>query len=422
MFTFIHCSDLHLDSPLRGLAQLPGAPVKDIQSASRRALDNLVYLARQHQVSFVVIAGDIYDGDWPDYHTGLYFNDRMAQLGAAGIRVFLVSGNHDAASQITRHLVMPDNVTVFSVTEPETYHIPELSVAIHGQGFKERAVTANLVPEYPKSLPGFFNLGLLHTSVQGQGGHENYAPCRLDELIAKGYDYWALGHIHKRQILNQDPWIVYSGNLQGRHPGETGAKGAMLVTVDEGRVVRADFHALDVVRWFRCAIDISRAEDEQHLSSLVTTAITTIADANPDLALALRIELLGITALHEQFMADREYYQSEVENAAVIAAPARLWVEKVKFLTSPPIEPYASALTGDGLASLSETMAQLMADEPFLDAFAQEAAALQMRLAVYSKRDDATLIQSVQDVAKLLPDAKALISALIHRGGQSHEN
>ena len=196
----------------------------------------------------------------------------------------------------------------------------------------------------------------------------------------------------------------------------------MLVTVDEGRVVRADFHALDVVRWFRCAIDISRAEDEQHLSSLVTTAITTIADANPDLALALRIELLGITALHEQFMADREYYQSEVENAAVIAAPARLWVEKVKFLTSPPIEPYASALTGDGLASLSETMAQLMADEPFLDAFAQEAAALQMRLAVYSKRDDATLIQSVQDVAKLLPDAKALISALIHRGGQSHEN
>lgn len=233
-FRFFHSADIHLDSPLRGLAGQEGNAVARVRTATREALHTLVGLAIEEKVDFLIIAGDLYDGDWRDYKTGLFFAAQMGRLNKEGIPVYLLHGNHDAESQITRRLELPDNVHVFGTRKPETYVLDELQVALHGQSFRQRDITDNLVPDYPAPVSGTFNIGVLHTGLGGMGGHENYAPCAIEDLTNKGYDYWALGHVHQAGVLSEKPHVVFPGNLQGRHARETGAKGASLVTVEDG--------------------------------------------------------------------------------------------------------------------------------------------------------------------------------------------
>ena len=162
MFTFIHASDIHLDSPHKGLSRYEGAPAERIRSATREALKNLVQTAIDENAAFVIIAGDVFDGDWKDYNTGLFFAGQMSRLRESGIKVFLLSGNHDAASKITRTLKMPDNVHHFSTKRPETVTLEALGVALHGQGFSRPDVTENLAAKYPLAVHGLYNIGVLH--------------------------------------------------------------------------------------------------------------------------------------------------------------------------------------------------------------------------------------------------------------------
>ncbi|MEA3274470.1 MAG: DNA repair exonuclease, partial [Pseudomonadota bacterium] len=262
MFRFIHTADAHIDSPLEGLEAYDGAPVDALRGATRFAFENLVQLALDEAVDFVVIAGDLYDGDWKDFSTGLFFTRQMARLNAGGVPVYLIAGNHDAASVLTRRLTLPDNVHLFSTRTAESKEVPNLPVVVHGRGFPHRAVPENLVPDYPAPVPGVFNIGLLHTSMTGAPGHDTYAPCSLRDLTDKGYDYWALGHVHQPQVLSRDRWVLFPGNLQGRHVRETGPRGCQLVTVsDSMEVVSAEHRHLDVVRWDRVLVDVSAIED-----------------------------------------------------------------------------------------------------------------------------------------------------------------
>ena len=192
-FRFFHAADIHLDSPLTGLADIQGGVAERIRTAPRTAFEALIDRAIHDQVDFFVIAGDLYDGTWRDYKTGLYFAEQMGRLNQAGIPVFVLHGNHDAESQITKPLNLPENVRVFSARKAQTFQLHTLSVALHGQSYREKAVTHNLVTDYPAPVQGFFNIGVLHTALDGMGGHANYAPCTLPQLVAKGYDYWALG-------------------------------------------------------------------------------------------------------------------------------------------------------------------------------------------------------------------------------------
>ena len=214
MIRFIHAADPHLDSPLRGLEAHEGAPVAVLRGATRRAFENLVNLAIDEGEDFLVIAGDLYDGDWKDYSTGLFFRGQMARLKQKGIPVYLIAGNHDAASVISKKLSLPDNVHVFSTRTVESKQVDVLPVVIHGRGFPHRAVPENLAEEYTAAVAGKFNLGLLHTSLTGRPGHDTYAPCSENDLRDKGYDYWALGHIHQPEVISEDPWIVFAGNCQ----------------------------------------------------------------------------------------------------------------------------------------------------------------------------------------------------------------
>jgi exonuclease SbcD len=189
MFRFIHAADPHIDSPLQGLEAHDGAPVDILRGATRRAFDNLIKLAIDESVEFLVIAGDVYDGDWKDYSTGLFFRRQMVRLFDKGIPVYLIAGNHDAASVISKKLSLPANVHVFSTRTTDSMEVAGSPVVIHGRGFPNRAVPENLVLDYPPALPGLFNLGLLHTSLTGRPGHDTYAPCSESELRDKGYGY-----------------------------------------------------------------------------------------------------------------------------------------------------------------------------------------------------------------------------------------
>ena len=147
---FVHAADLHLDSPLRGLARYEGAPVGALRLATRRAFQNLVELCLEERAAFLLIAGDVYDGDWRDYGTGLFFAAELSKLRAADIPVVLLRGNHDAESQIARHLQYPDNVHNLAVHAPQTLELATLGVCVHGQGFATKAVTSDSQARTPR--------------------------------------------------------------------------------------------------------------------------------------------------------------------------------------------------------------------------------------------------------------------------------
>ena len=258
-FSFLHAADIHLDSPLRGLSRYGDLPVDEVRSATRAAFDRLIETALERAVDFVVLAGDLYDGDWRDMGTGLYVSAAMGRLGRAGIPVFLLAGNHDAASVITKALPPLENVHIFSTRKSTTHFIEHLNVALHGHSFADREVPENLAADYPDPVPALFNIGLLHTSLGGYAEHPTYAPCSTQELVAKGYDYWALGHVHDHTVLHRDPYVVFPGNLQGRNIREQGKKGAVLVEVEDRHVTSLTHLALDVVRWARVEVDASDA-------------------------------------------------------------------------------------------------------------------------------------------------------------------
>lgn len=350
MFRFIHAADLHLDSPLLGLERYAGAPVEAIRSATRRALENLVRLAVDRQVDFVVIAGDLYDGDWKDYHTGLFFSQQMGRLAAAGIPVVMIAGNHDAASRMTRSLRLPEHVELLPPGRAATAQHPrlkELRVAVHGRSFGEAAETANMVPEYPTAIPGAYNIGLLHSSLVGTEGHDPYAPCTLDDLRSKHYDYWALGHIHLRQIMAEDPWVVYSGNTQGRHIRECGAKGCYVVTVDDLGRTTLDFEPLDVIRWEVCRVAVDELETAEELYPAVAQHLRQCRSQHPGFPLAVRVVLSGTCVFQDTLLAEQDRVTQELRAVANDLAPGELWLEKVQVKTTPPTVDNPQRL-GDG--------------------------------------------------------------------------
>lgn len=329
-FKFLHAADLHIDSPLRGLGAYEDAPREELQGASRRALQRTVELARSQAVDFVVLAGDLFDGDWKDYSTGIFLNRELARLECP---VYCISGNHDAESVLTRTLQWPENVHRFDVYAPETRLLEHLGVALHGQGFADRREDRNLAAAYPDAVPGYFNLGLLHTSADGREGHETYAPCTVAQLQAKGYDYWALGHVHQHEVLCRDPYIVFPGCLQGRHVRETGPKGCYVVSVEDGRVADLEFHKLDVVRWDHLEIDLGNAADGPAALAIVAAALRERVQLSPSNLLAVRLTLCGASPAHDKIAASPDRFREEIRNLA--AQQQRVWLEKVLLSTRP---------------------------------------------------------------------------------------
>lgn len=376
---FLHAADIHLDSPLRGLERYEGAPVAEIRGATRRTFERLVELAIEEEVAFVLLAGDLYDGDWKDYNTGLFFTAQMNRLRDAGIRAFVIAGNHDAASQITKVLRPPDNVKVFSTKRPETVVLEEVGVALHGQGFASAAVTDDLSAGYPAPVPHLFNIGLLHTSLDGREGHASYAPCTVDGLRARGYQYWALGHVHVREEVSRDPWIVFPGNLQGRHARETGAKGATLVTIEGRDVVRAEHRDLDVFRWTVCAVSLAGVSGSGEALDRIQQSLEAELDAAAGRPVAARIRLEGACPLHDDLAADPDRWTAEIRALASGFGDGALWIEKIQMRTRRAGD-FGALERDDALSGLLRTVREMEADEAGLADLAESFADLERKL------------------------------------------
>ena len=336
-FRFLHAADIHLDSPLHGLSRYEGLPVDDIRSATRAAFDNLIQLAIDEAVDFVVIAGDLFDGDWRDMGTGLYFARAMGRLNQAGIHAFLLSGNHDAESIVSRAVPWPPNVRQFRSRRPDTHHLEELGVAIHGQSFQTPVVTDNLVLAYPPALGATFNIGVLHTALAGREGHATYAPCSLEDLRSRGYDYWALGHVHEFELVSTEPHVVFPGNLQGRTIRETGPKGAVIVNVVDGDVTSVERVELDVIRWTRVDVNCSGG-NLYTITDIIRAELAQLHGSNcSGRPLIARVTLTGEMAdaggLHDR----ADQLRDDVRAIATSISPD-LHVEKVKVLVTTPAE------------------------------------------------------------------------------------
>jgi hypothetical protein len=336
-FRFLHAADIHLDSPMRGLEADPDAPAQLLREATRRAFCNLVCMAIEEKVAFVLIAGDLYDGDWQDYRTGRFFIEQAAKLADCGIPLVMVAGNHDAASIITRHLRLPDGRALLPHEQCGRIELDEPGVIIHGQSFPTPAVTQDLSRNYPDPAPGLFNIGLLHTALNGRTGHDTYAPTSVAALVAKGYDYWALGHVHARETVCRDPWIVFPGNLQGRHIRESGPKGATLVSVRDGRVAKVEPRPLDVLRW--CAIEVPLAGEGSFDGVMVRVgeALAAALGEAEGRPIAARVRLTGMTPLHGRLLAEVERVRQGIMAEGVQHGADAVWIESVVIDTAPAV-------------------------------------------------------------------------------------
>ncbi|HVY28467.1 MAG TPA: DNA repair exonuclease [Polyangiaceae bacterium] len=354
----VHAADLHLDSALHGLSRYESAPAEEIRGATRRAFVALTELCLEERAELLAISGDLFDGDWRDVSTGLFFAAQLTKLCEAGVRVVWIRGNHDAVSQIRRSVRLPEQVLQLSADKPETRVFEDVGIAVHGQSFAKRDVTEDLAAGYPARVAGALNVGLLHTALDGRSGHDRYAPCKVETLVNRGYEYWALGHVHQREVVHSQPYVVFPGNLQGRHARELGEKGATLVSFEGDRITAVEHRALDAVRWAELRVDASRSETVDDVLGSVQRALSLQSEAAQGRLLAFRVRLSGATALDAQLRADRERLTEELCSLSYAVGGAGAWLEKLVLATEPPSQD--APLADDALAEIDDALGELL--------------------------------------------------------------
>lgn len=410
MFKFIHAADIHLDSPLRGLYHYEGAPVDSIRGATREALKGLVRTAIDENVAFVVIAGDLFDGDWNDYNTGLFFAGQMSRLRERDIPVFYLPGNHDATSRITKTLKMPNNVHRFSTSRPETITLRDIGVALHGQGFSRPDITENLAAHYPPAREGLYNIGVLHTGATGREGHELYAPCKIQDLTSKAYDYWALGHIHKREILLDSPWILFPGNIQGRHIRETGPKGCTLATVEDDGSTVIEEVSLDVVRWAGLDVDATGADSGEEVMVEVRSAMERELANSDGRLLAVRVTITGACGAHEALNAEHDRWINQIRAEATDIGGSDVWIEKVVLQTNLPVDLEKLASSDSPVGDLLRFIQQIETDPKELSELAEVLSALKSRLPVELRHGEGAIdLESPERLREMIADARQVL-------------
>ncbi|PFI28864.1 DNA repair exonuclease [Bacillus thuringiensis] len=273
---FIHAADLHLDSPFKGMEMNVAQSVWErMKQSTFESFERIVDKAIQERVDFVLLAGDLYDAETRSLRAQVFVREQMKRLSQYDIPVFIIHGNHDHLGGSWAAIEFPENVHVFTepyVEEKSFYKNGELLASIYGFSYLQQAVTDNMTAQYTKMSDAPFHIGMLHGSVEGDAEHNRYAPFQIRELKEKQFDYWALGHIHKREILSEEPYIIYPGNIQGRHRKETGEKGAYLIELTKQGTHCSFFHTADVV-WDEIEVCIDGLETVDELMTSMSTAM-----------------------------------------------------------------------------------------------------------------------------------------------------
>lgn len=330
-FRFVHAADIHLDSPLRSLALRNPELAELIGNASRQVFVRIVDLCLDERVDALLLAGDLYDGDQTSMKTARFLTEQLGRLHAANIRVFIIRGNHDALSKITKELVLPDSVTVFG----QRADAVELSrdrgaqpIWVHGISFAKPQVPESLLGKYKPPVAGAINIGLMHTSLDGAAGHDVYAPCSTAHLAGSGFRYWALGHIHKRSATEGACAIVMPGIPQGRDVGESGPKSVTLVSVLADGSLSLDERVVSMAQFERVAVDASGLADWRQLAARIESALGEASDRSASDHLVARLSVYGATPLAWTIRRDADLLHTEAESRA--AAIGTVWIEKLE--------------------------------------------------------------------------------------------
>lgn len=371
-YRFVHTADVHLDSPLRSLALRDPELASLIGNATRSAFVRIVDLCLDEQVDALLLAGDLYDGDQTSMKTARFLADQLRRLSEADIRTFIIRGNHDASSRITKELVFPDSVKVFGgraevmTVERETGDFP---VAIHGLSFTHPQAPESLIGKYKAPVPDAVNIGLMHTSLAGAPGHDVYAPCSLADLQRTGFQYWALGHVHKRMVAEGPCTVVMPGIPQGRDVNEAGAKSATLVTIRDDRTLQVEERFTSLAQFERVGIDVTGCEDWRDLARRISHSLELARREIPSDHLVARLHLTGATPLAWRIRRDIDLLTTESqERASVIGA---CWVEKLETSCQPP----HATTTGESSDPLLELRRLIEGEVIDSDAFQAELAA-----------------------------------------------
>lgn len=396
----LHTADVHLDSPLASLALRDKGLSEAVDTATRVAFQKITETAIAERATALLIAGDLFDGKQRSARTAVFLTNQLDRLREADVRVFYIKGNHDAENPLTGSLELPDNVHVFS-GRGEKVQLTD-DIWIHGVSFTGRQAPDSLLTKFPAPVSGAINIALLHTSLSGAPGHDVYAPCAVNELLTMGFDYWALGHVHKRQIHSEKPWVVMPGIPQGRDIGEAGPKSASLLTISDGKIDVTEVPT-SVVEFITDSLDISGAESNDELRIQLRKHIKNTAARLDAKACVLRICLYGAPLRHWQILRDSDYWREQV--AEIARETDRLWIDKLIFnLDAPGVQ--------DNSATATDELAMYIAEiqsEPGFDNTAQ-----------------AMVNEIIQDLpaelrARMLPDegsAQALAQDLSKAGAQ----
>ena len=356
-FRFIHAADLHIDSPFKGLMATDDTVAERLKDATYAAFQGLIRLCKSEHADFLVIAGDVYDGADRSPRAQIRFHNGLSELAEEGIESFVVHGNHDPLDGQMSSLTWPDEVHIFRevVSWATAKRDGEPLADIQGVSYPRRIVTENLALSFssPRNQD-LFNIGILHCNVGGIGGHDNYAPCTVDDLVEIGLDYWALGHIHAKQTLSKArPTILYPGNIQGRHPGELGARGCMISDVGPDGSVSTRFQALDVVRWETRDVPIDGVTGIDNLHARILEVLDDLRSEADGRDIVCRLTLTGRGPLHTELGRSEATgsLTEELRYGALTSSPW-IWIERISNQTRPELDLETRARQDDFLGAI----------------------------------------------------------------------
>ncbi|MGA1840996.1 MAG: metallophosphoesterase family protein [bacterium] len=301
---FIHCADLHIDSPFKGLSEVHPDLKEIICQSTYLSFNRIVERAIKESVDCVLISGDIYNSADKSLHAQIKFRNELKRLSDARIPSFIVYGNHDPLDSWSASLIRPDKATIFGGDKVECFPLVRegrIIANIFGISFPIRDVYENLALRFEYHKDNVPAIGLLHSNVGKNTGHKPYAPASIEDLSSTAMDYWALGHVHKHVILKEkDPAIVYPGNPQAINSTESGAKGCCLVTLYQGGECDIEFIPTDIFRYQSESLDISGLYSlDALINSIKERCENTLQEMDGRHAI-IRLSLEGRTDLHQE--------------------------------------------------------------------------------------------------------------------------
>jgi DNA repair exonuclease SbcCD nuclease subunit len=367
--SFVHAADLHLDSPFTGISRIDPELGERLAKATFQAYEAIIELCMDEKVDFLLIAGDVYDSADKSLYAQVRFIEGLRKLETAGIQVFICHGNHDPLDGWSASLTWPENVHIMSGAGAEIVKFKkegETAAVIVGMSYPTRHIMKNLVKIFPRKYDNWpFTIGLLHCSVGSNPEHDSYAPCTLQDLRELNYDYWALGHIHTPSIVCKEaPVVIYPGNPQGRHPGETGSRGCFVVDASSGGDISTRFTETDSFCWHIREISIEGLEKEGELIERLQSQLDDIRENSGGRSVICRFVIKGRGPLHhtlrkEGFLEDLLHLLREDE----IRGRQFIWVERIENETLFPVERELLLKREDFVGDLIKIVEGLKTDE-----------------------------------------------------------